>query len=733
MEDNLIEFNKQLKETNKKACEDVVAFYKELTDFVGVLDPIKLLSQLTLTFLFVPEGKFIEESSDVVKWARWIEFLSGYLLSHEYPKNTKGSVDGNDLKTIEGILDKYFNAITIYIATSITDNEEEKETESIIHNAKIHSLYVRGEAYSNQLKDITQDIYTQHNEWFIKTLGFTISQALHISKSIANEYNRRVNEEKHISKEHAHSVVNDMIRRGEAKEENREELETKAGCYYYFGNSDLILTFTLDELVKITGYAKEICKRYLGRLSQNSGYRNANYPETYLNAHTAPWDYNTLYERPIILNNDKYIVPIPHLFNEVLFHTFYFDLIADKAYWDSGGGKKYGSWLEYKTAEYFLRIFPKNEVYINPKYPSGNELCDVLVLHDRKVFIIQCKTKKMRYESKIGDSYQTLKGDLIKGVKESFKQAICARDYLVNNKPAKIVLSKCVLLLDTEQITDIFPICVTLDSYQDMITRIANINTVLQLFADNQYPWAISLFDLGVVTELIDYPSMFIHYAKRRLSIERTKFQIKADEIDLLNFYFSQGLYFESEEFIGFDSVGLSGYSNEIDKYMFEKYECKKEISKPKQIMPNNFEEYVIALENLKSSYKTDCLISLLDLGYKGRELFINTVEKVKEKTTNDGKLHSATFILKDNTLGHTFIAMNAGGDIDKLYQQLYGFMVLKKYVTKCKECVGFGWDKNSKNMIDVAVFMSFEWKEDPEVDKMAKEYLKTGEMVSLN
>jgi hypothetical protein len=274
---------------------------------------------------------------------------------------------------------------------------------------------------------------------------------------------------------------------------------------------------------------------------------------------------------------------------------------------------------------------------------------------------------------------------------------------------------------------------VTLGSYQHLITRLANINPAINLFSNNQYPWAISLFDLGVVTELIEYPSMFIHYAKRRLAMERTKFDILADEIDLLGFYFSQGLYFETEDFKKLNALSLSGFSIDIDRYIFEKHELGKNPQKPKQKMPPKFEEYIKAIDGLDSPYKTDCAVSLFDLDYKTRELFVNTIDKTKKKTRADNSLHSFSTVIENSSLGFSFTSMNANSDIEELFRQVFTFAQLKKYVTKCKEWVGLGWDRNSKKIVDIAVFSSYDWQEDPVVAKLAKDNLKQGEMLSAD
>jgi hypothetical protein len=75
---------------------------------------------------------------------------------------------------------------------------------------------------------------------------------------------------------------------------------------------------------------------------------------------------------------------------------------------------------------------------------------------------------------------------------------------------------------------------------------------------------------------------------------------------------------------------------------------------------------------------------------------------------------------------------MNAKGNIEELYRQVFSFAVTKKYITKCKEWVGLGWDSNSKQIVDVAVFLSFDWQEDPVIAQIAKDNLKPGEMIDI-
>lgn len=726
-------FTKKLADVNKDNIQEIEASFKDLKDILSKYDPIKLLSQIHLTYLLVPENEFHGEDSEQEEWLRKSEFLSGLYLSTDYPSAPKPLVDGADLEIVEKALDRYLKSVTTDLITSgsLIEKEEDKEIESILKYSKLFSFYVRGESYQHQLRDILISLYSAHDEWFKKKLGFTITEALSISESIISEYNDRVNLEKELSLEKAKRYIKEHPKSGDPLVDEKKYL-TQVGCYYFFGESDRILSFTLKELMKFSGFPEDTYKAFLSRLSQKFGYKNPRFPDSFKDAKLAPWDYNTLYEKPIIEHDGKYYVPVPSFFYEVLYHTFYYDLIGDSQYWNSGGSKTYANSLEEKTAEYLERIFPKDCIFLNPEYPDGTEMCDVLVLFDRYVLVFQDKVKRMQHESLIGKNIETIKDDISKGIRSAFDQAIKAKSYLEANKPVKVKLKKGEIVIDSRQISNIYPISVTLDSYQNFTTRFSNTNSILKVFDEDKYPWSVSLSNLGTITEIIDSPVQFLHYISRRMTIEKTTFHLMADEIDLLGLYLSRGIYFEDGEFDKYNAASFSGVSGDIDKYIFEKHETSLNPTKPRQQSPEGFDDYLLAISKLAIPYSTDCAMRLLDLGYKGRENFVKSVESLKSKVKSGKKLESFSFVLDEKPLGYCFIGMDTGNDPEKLYKQLYSFAVMKKYSTKCKEWVGFGWDKNSNNLVDLAIFLSFDWVKDDVVEKISNQFLKPGKRIDL-
>jgi len=387
----------------QKNKEKAINCFKDLTDYIEKLDPLKLITQLTLTYLFYPGGELKPEHDDIHKWSRWIEFISGYLLTRQYPKNAEKFIDGRSLEKLEKLLNEYFTAITLYLTSGTFDTQKPEEQQLLFHS-KLYSLNVRGDTFPHKLVDLARSLYSSHPTMFKEKFGFTIDEAIDIYKSIVAECENRINDKCVLLKEKAKKVTDEQIRKNAGLEHNKHDLEISNFCKMLFGNSDVYLSFTLDELVEFSNHSRMICSDFLDRLSQKFGYRNTNYKTTFTDPLKAPWDYNTLYERPIVRFNSRYFIPNPALFPAVLLNTFHYDLITDKKYKDKYSSIR-GKWLEKRTADALIPIFGSNNIILNPDLPNGDELTDVLVLYDRKIFIIQCKSKGMRYESKIGKDY----------------------------------------------------------------------------------------------------------------------------------------------------------------------------------------------------------------------------------------------------------------------------------------------------------------------------------------
>ena len=713
-----------------KAAISVEAAFKALTEYVDRFDPLKLLSQLSLTHLSVPDDKFIGEGHDVNRWMVWIEFLAGRLVTHEFPVECETNATGQTMERIEELLDIYFTALTRGSISEASDSTVSK-ADKVLGSIRSYALWVRGTAYQHQYYEMARGIYGPHDSWFRATLGFTIDEVITAADALFEEYALRMNSGREQTLQRAEKLAEERGLTGDEKEQETIAL----ACYLYFGQSDDVLSFTSQELSAFSGVSQQACDQILKRLSQEFGYRNSLFPNTFSDPHSAPWDYNTLYERPFIQRGDRYWMLLSPIMQTVILTTFYFDLMQDAAYRPTFEEAR-GRWLEANTAEYLRRVFADKDVLLNPLYPDGNELSDVLVLHDRKLLIVQCKSKGLTFQARMGASSAQLKADLEKAVKNAFTQGARARQYLLETPLPTLRFSgsKHEIRIDHDQVNGVHIINVTAAPLQNVTTRWASVNPHLELFKEGDYPWSLSLADLDVLTEILPTPADFLHFATRRLAMEHLHHEMLGDELDLLGFYLKQGLYFELDEFKEVDLVCLVGMSQTIDEYMFRKYVLADEAAaKPAPPMPPGFEDFVSGVEALRAPYGIDVAMILLDYGYKDRQRFVEQAQTAIQQSQRSQQPRAFSLGISGKRRGFSFLVMDAGGDQEKLFRRLGSLALLRKHQQKYVEWAGLGCDLSTGKTVDVIFYAAFDPHDDAVLDEMVATHLGKGKKSVLD
>lgn len=705
--------------------------FDELDAFVANYDPIALLSQLTLTFLFVPAEELQGEASDVVTWQRRTELLAGFLLVRPYPSERTATVDGGVLERAEKLLEGYFAVIERQMLAEVTQTKDISQAAMVLAQAKIESFYVRGDAYPHQFYAFAQDLHGPHDAWFHEHYGFSIAEGIKLSQAIDREYNDRFNRSLRQARQEARRQTDELIASQEVVEGGRQDVETRVGCALHFGRSERLLAFSPEDLAQFSGTPIRTCQGFLRRMSQEFGYRNPSFPRSFTDPAAAPWDYSTLHERPIVSRDGRYWLFVQSLLRSALFNTFYFDLLKDGGYWPSFEEAR-GKFLENKTAECLRRVFPPGTVLLNPYYPNGEEMADVVVLHDHKVLLFQCKSKVLTYPARIGADFNALRDDIRKGIADAFKQGIRARDYLQANKKAEFVVGEKTFAIDMAQVNGLYLVSVTSMPFQTLAARFANTDSALGLFSDNEYPWSLSLGDLDVLTQVLSSPAQFLHYVLRRRQVERTAFEIHADEMDYLGFYLSQGMCFDTDEFEGLNHLGLSGMSRDVDRWVYEKFDLGRDVDPPRTPMPDGFSDFLRDIERTGDDYRTDCAITLLNHSGRGRKRFMEMVKLTKERSRLDKGFHSFSAVLKDGKRGVSFLSLDANADGIQVFKQAAAFAMMKKYESKCDEWTGFGWDIASTRAVDVAFFVSHVWGYDEQMERLVKDKLQPGQRVEF-
>ena len=356
-------------------------------EHVNIVD---LLSKISLMVLLSREEPTHENNEKRIL-ERKLEFLAGFFVRHSKSENLKINNTPENINTVLKTIDSYFIAINhCNIFKNYLDKTTFSDKNLILEKARLSSFWIRSDAFPFQLVNYAKEYYSVHDDWFSANLGFTIKDAIDLYNTIINLH------EKKLKKYHIKAVkntkkwINDTLKNNHKnKIDKLEESEAKIFTYFILNEANNILLFNEEDICKNSSISREICENLLNRLSQSFGYFNPNFPNTFQDAFNAPWDYNTLFEKPILKFSRGYLVPLMFLFPTVLFDSFQFDIFKDEKYKIKYDAIRY-KWLEKKTSMLLCKVFPKSNVFLNPKYPNGEEICDVLVLFDRNILIFQC-------------------------------------------------------------------------------------------------------------------------------------------------------------------------------------------------------------------------------------------------------------------------------------------------------------------------------------------------------
>jgi hypothetical protein len=679
--------------------------FQLLKDAIQGYSPVSILSQLSVRFLFVRRDEFHKESSEIHHHHAYIEFLTGLLATQPFPAGELKELTVSRCDEIWRRLEDYYTAVQRDLMADALERTE--KLHKLEFDARNYSLMVRGEAYPHQLEQMAVGLYGEHDGWFQHTLGFTIREALQAVQAAMELSAWRRHQV--LSKAESDSVGNSA--------------RTEALTQY----ADAIIGFTVDELAIVSELPPATCANLLKRLSQDLGYRNSQHAETFTDPKKSPWDFNTLYERALVHHGGKYFLFVPPLVRTALLKTFWFDLQSDANYRETFKAAQ-GRWLEREVAERLRQVFGPKAVILNPKKANQNrdELADVVVVYDRNILIVQCKSKGLRHDSRTGTDFEALLSDVRKAVVEAFDQGLAARDYLSAAEETVILFQGGEARIPPDLVTRVYLLTVTPVPLQFFTTRLANNDRVRDLFPGDEFPWALSLPDLDTLTDVLRTPARFLHYARQRIQVERAPFSMHGDEIDLLGLYLAGYLSTESPKFEGFNGVMIAGLSGGVDEYIWKKHEQGLVVDPPQPPISPEFAEVIRDVLATGCSGATDCAMTLLDHSENSRKQLLEGIAETKNRVRANGKMQRLAAIMQGGELGVSFIAMDSSEDPTNLARQLECYAVVQKYAERCPTWIAMAADVASSRKVDLCMFLSGPWQQDAELDRLADQFIPT-------
>jgi len=280
-------------------------------------------------------------------------------------------------------------------------------------------------------------------------------------------------------------------------------------------------------------------------------------------------DLNHFKFRPVIKTDLKYIIPFPYLLSESIYDGPFFWMNKDEKY-KSIALKNRGDSAEKIVKSLLERKISKENIFIDVnvnvvKTQTVTDL-DVSVVSDNKMLIFQVKSKRLTQLSKNGN-IESFHNDFKLAVLDANEQAKTPIPLIISNS-CKLISKKSGLEIDCSKITEIYSVCILLDSYPAITTH-----TRMFCFDGNdEMPVAINIFDLEVILEYVSGFDMLFDYIKKR--VQFSKYYIADTELSFFAKYMKNDLQkMKDSDLIYLDNDFAQNFDSDYYLPLMKKYE----------------------------------------------------------------------------------------------------------------------------------------------------------------
>lgn len=551
----------------------------------------------------------------------YMKYLFGLFLSSHSLDADKPTMD--QINEIEELVLEYFKNFRLLLVLSNSPDNQNCQI-NLSSQLQVMDGDVDPRAYPYQKNKYRDQVLIPLNPHFISKHGFTVEQAFEFSEKIAINIGSKINNVRY------------------------QFQPTNLGTVLANLNSRILVIDVNDYCTEHNIGDKIAFKNYLNTFSCTFGGQT--------NEFNDPISENVLSYKPIIkIDENTFVIALPSLISDTRLDLLLERLLENEKQNKSPTWNKFNelksTYLENASYEFFAKMFP-NCVYKNVHYKfQGNEgESDLLVIYGNRVLIVESKSNNIpMYAKQLGD--EELEKRLYDMVEKGYEQATKTKKYIQSNSKVKFWedTKRKKLLVETDSSKNdykFYYVGVTLEDLGGLGTNPKNLEP-LGYFSNDEYPWMVYLYDLGVITDMLTEPIYLIHYIEQRKNMHvLNKFEA-ASELDFI------GLYLNNGRFSKFDAKTFAG-GNDIKQ--FDDYHIRGG-EKPKLAIPKNFESLVLDMQKHYKENFTDAACLLLDFSFSHKETIMDLIAEKINKTTHAKKPSSFTVLDPDDSIGLSYIA----------------------------------------------------------------------------
>ena len=738
-------------EQQVQALEDILAQYNPL-DVIGNI--------LFANAVFDAETykEYAHEGSDA-----YIEYVTLLLLTKPFDTYAERSLEPIPTGDIQHRITTIFDTLMQFLFVKDIDLERSGAPSNLMQlQARIvtESIFVRYPSYHHHLLDILTDLFTPLQEELENILGCTIQDALALIEGMEAIMARLLSERRAKAKQ-SEKEIKAKVKRYRIKQNKRrgrkldqvpeedimyqqlgllrpseaaEKIQNMMITWEFYAVGETI-SFTPQELADETQIEVGKVQRFLERLSLSFEEVDPKYFR--LPAATHP-----LMLKPFVRHADYFLRPVKDLSYwslrpaiEALLKPNNTGVVnRNQTLWARYDAIR-ADYVEKKALEYLRNALRPDQAYQSLKYwvtEQGErkeaELDGFLVI-DTALFLVEAKAGSVTQPARRGAA-ASLQTDLQKLVGDSYSQALRAKKYIQEmDQPTFCLSDGSTVKVPKERIDRVFLVSVTLDALDAFVTNISQFPE-FGFFEENDFPWVVSLTDLRVISELVEFPSQFIHYLTRRLRINEHGQAQAHDELDWFGTYLQDGLYFEDmlDEKDAPDMIFVQPATTNFDDYYFYiTGQRKTPVPKPTQPIPEIMRQMLLELESYRPSRYLEVAYTFLDMSFTARENFVDLFTRQRESTLQDQQLHDFTFQFER---GDTYITCMFASRMHahELEKRLAHYCALKKYQMKSNLWIGLACIVDEPSLLQGSIVLQGPWEYDAEMERQEASSFPTAE-----
>jgi len=725
-------FKGRIKDERPKFKKAIDRKIDEVLSLIRQFEPLELLASASIKNLFAdPEEHYKEVTHE--RNECYVEYAQSLVLSQKrkekLPSATKEVID-----RFNGLLTKIFNDVLWYFGTEDIEGKWNKIEEELRFTLIQRYLFERGDSFLEHHLDMVRDIFKSHDLFLKKHYGFNSGQVISAIQEIREQLQNNLRQQTEII--YLQNELNELFEEFVNKE-GQDSFSSNDDCYNRFFALPNVqekkkkideIKYNIDRNPFEISPNKNIPLDLLKLLSSSFG---DNSPFATLKQYPY-WPINDtiIYYRPLIENNGKYYCFSP----QVLFRNTVNILegwIQDKdnSYYQSTYQKKRAEYLENKALEYLKKILPGAKVFENLFYSitengvKKRPETDGLILYDENLFIIEAKAGKYSTSAKRG-SLERMKQEVTKLIDSAYKQALRTKRY-INDTPEPVFEYKdgsiAVILKDKEKYKNIYLFNITLQNLAHLSTRLNSLRS-LNLVEGKEWPWSVFINDLRVISELIEFPSEFLHFLQRRIKVNDYPQFYTTDELDFLMVYFREGLYFEDGILKTLDRYIPSAYTENLDRYYDYVDGRVSSGKKPRLRISEEYKNLITELESTGKDRFTKVTTTLLNCDRKVQKAILDNLNKVLNISKRDNHDGNFTMFFNEPKMGLMFLVSK--NRKPESWDRLDRHCRLKMYRTKFEEwiLITVYVDKKSERFLDFRIYNK-KWEYDSAMEIQLDKY----------